>query len=178
MISWHVQLLTSLSKGVFPFLALFAVLLCSLKHACFLRWVYGKDIPEGGGIKEVQCLLYASEVVCRSWRHPLLSAMELLIEEMSFCYWLKWFMEKCVFRSLNKWGCVLELLEVEGRATLLGACGGSKAEEIWRLALGNRKRQWTWLSLLSGTVKRSKLWQTLEYGCRHSVFVECLIWRN
>lgn len=31
------------------------------------------------------------------------------------------------------------------------------------------------LTLFAGTVKRSKLGQTLEYGCRRSVFVECLI---
>ena len=43
-------------------------------------------------------------------------------------------MEKVVFRSLNKWSCVLGVLEVGGTATPR-CMRGSKAEETWKVAL-------------------------------------------
>lgn len=39
---------------------------------------------------------------------------------------------------------------------LLGACEGSKGEKTWRLALRNRRRQWTWHCLL-------EQWKDLSY---------------
>lgn len=65
-------------------------------------------------------------------------------------------MEKVVFRSLNKWSCVLGILEVGGTAALR-CMRGSKAEETWRLALGKETEKAMNLTLLAGRVKRSKL---------------------
>lgn len=64
-------------------------------------------------------------------------------------------MEKGVFRSLNKWGCVLELLEVEGTAAV-GCMWGQQGRRDMEISIGKQKKAMN-LTLLSGTVQRSTL---------------------
>lgn len=65
------------------------------------------------------------------------------------------------------WGCA------GGGRGLPGACAGCRGHGDQRR---EQKQEWAMnLTLLAGTGRRSKLWQVLNYGCKRSVLVECVI---
>lgn len=71
-------------------------------------------------------------------------------------------LQKCQRVGLCRWGPWLARSVCGAQGTRRSAPG---TEQEWAMNL----------TLLAGTGRRSKLWQVLNYGCKRSVLVECVI---
>lgn len=147
---------------------LVAVLVCSLGHKRVLRRVCGTAIPGGGGNKKV--VVYAPEVVHRGWRPPIAQCCGVLSTRngtllLTQVVVVDGCLQKCQRVGLCRWGPWLARSVCGAQGTRRSAPG---TEQEWAMNL----------TLLAGTGRRSELWQVLNYGCKRSVLVECVIWQN